>query len=234
MQKLVETQDTPPRVLKGVDAVLGSGLVTADQVVPSHISIRANRADAKAAELPAAVPTATQKVVETQDTPLRSWPFVLGLGLGTIDQVVPSHISTRVISVRWGGKPSGVTASPTATQKLVETQDTPLRLFLIVPGLGLGTTDQVVPSHVSTRVALVEAELSSLTAPTAVQFVVETQDSPLRLLANELGLGLGTADQVVPSAPPVSTRVWVGLPLLLYWPTAMQEPTAGHDTPKSS
>jgi hypothetical protein len=81
------------------------------------------------------VPTATQKLVETQDTPLRELSPVPGLGLGATDQVVPSHVSMRVLS-------------PTATQKCFETQDTPLR----VPGLGLGMSDQVVPSHVSMRV----------------------------------------------------------------------------------
>ena len=40
MQEVVETQDTLLSVLKGDEAVLGSGLGTTDQVVPSHISTR--------------------------------------------------------------------------------------------------------------------------------------------------------------------------------------------------
>jgi hypothetical protein len=151
VHELVETHDTPLRRLNGTEAVLGSGLDTTDQVVPSHISTRVKLSDV---EVPRAMPTATQKLVERQDTPLRGLPSVLGLGLGTTDQVVPSHISTRETSVRTGGKPTSVRSSPTATQKLVERQDTPPRWLLIVPGLGLGTTDQVVPSHISTRVRL--------------------------------------------------------------------------------
>jgi hypothetical protein len=77
-----------------------------------------------------------------------------------------------------------------------------LRKLLPVPGLGLGATDQVVPSHVSMRLSL----------PTATQKCFETQDTPLRLL-NVLGFGLGTTDQVVPSQ--VSMRVGRELPLLL-------------------
>ena len=86
------------------------------------------------------MPTATQKLVETQDTPLRVLMFGEGKGLGATDQVAPSHISTRV----------SLPVSPTATQKCFETQDTPLR----VPGLGLGVSDQVVPSQVSMKARL--------------------------------------------------------------------------------
>jgi hypothetical protein len=230
VQKLVETQDTPLSSLNGTEAVLGLGLGTTDQVVPSHISTRVNRGeDRSGGVLPAAPPTATQKLVEIHETPKRSLPTVLGFGLGTTDQVVPSHVSTRVGNI--GGVPPP--SPPTAVHFVAETQDTPLRALPIPPGLGLGTTDQVVPSHVSTRVRLVEKELSSLREPTAVHMVVERQDTPLRRLANVLGLGLGSTDHVVPSTPPVSMRVWAGPPLLLYWPTAVHEPTAGHDTPRN-
>jgi hypothetical protein len=160
------------------------------------------------------LPTATQKLGETQDTPTR-WVYRSGLGLGTADQAVPSHISATVVllvGVGWGGV--NICSEPTATQKLVETQDTPLRSFSFGSGegLGLGTTDQVVPSHISTRVP----GPGKLVLPTATQKLVERQDTPLRRLAPVPGLGLGTTDQLVPATPPVSMRVWpTGLPLLM-------------------
>jgi hypothetical protein len=129
------------------------------------------------------MPTATQKLVERQDTPTRRL-YSSGLGLGTTDQVVPSHITTTVVlldGLGLGGV--NMASSPTATQKLVETQDTPLRVLSVGPGLGLGTTDQVVPSHISTRSL-------KLVLPTATQKLVETQDTPLRKLPPVPGLGL--------------------------------------------
>jgi hypothetical protein len=100
-------------------------------------------------------PTATQKLVERQDTPLRRLPDVsgLGLGLGMTDQVVPSHVSTTVKVAGEVGLLSS--AQPTAVHIVVEIQDTPLRVLLIRPGLGLGTTDQVVPSQLSVSVEVV-------------------------------------------------------------------------------
>jgi hypothetical protein len=105
---------------------------------------------------------------------------------------------------------------PTATQKLVERQDTPLSSvsFGSGKGLGLGTTDQVVPSHISTRVTGPLGPLVTVVLPTATQKLVERQDTPLRELAPVPGLGLGTTDQLVPATPPVSMRVCPGLPVL--------------------
>jgi hypothetical protein len=68
-------------------------------------------------------------------------PFWL-LGVGTTDQDVPFQDSIKA------PKPN---AEPIATQKLVETHDTPLKKFTFV-SLGLGTTDQDVPFQDCVRV----------------------------------------------------------------------------------
>src|SRR6516165_2816846 len=121
------------------------GLGTTDQVVPSQDKICVFHGP-KFEYRPAAV----QELVEIHDTALSSVK-VPAPGLPTADQVVPSHISTRENVSPWAARS---TTSPTATQKLVETQDTPLSppSSSEPPGVGLGTTDQVLPSHISTRV----------------------------------------------------------------------------------
>jgi hypothetical protein len=165
-----------------------SGLATTDHVVPSKVSTSVWLTLDPFQK----APTAVHELIETHDTPKRSLigsEAVLGSGLGATDQVVPSHISTRVRGCV-ETEPLA-TAVPAATQKLVETHDTPLRRLPLVPGLGLGATDQVAPSHISTRVPLP-------VSPTATQKCFETQDTPLRK-SNTSGLGLGTTDQVVPS-----------------------------------
>jgi hypothetical protein len=71
---------------------------------------------------------------------------VPGLGLVTVDQLVPSHCSTNVRSdepLYW---------VPVATQKDTETHDTEDRALPLVPGLGLVTVDQTLPFHCSTNV----------------------------------------------------------------------------------
>jgi hypothetical protein len=206
-----------------VEVGLSFGLGTTDQVVPSQDKIQVLMT-ARPYQ-----PAAVQELVEIHDTPRRlpNWG-----GIPAIDQVVPSHISTR-------GAIDLVTkleTEPTATQKVVETQDTPSSPKPPSgggkPGLGLGTTDQVVPSHISTppptaTQKLVETQDTplmpgpppgttdqvvpshiSMVSPTAAQKLVETQDTPVRLFPNMFGVGLGTTDQVVPSTPPVSMRVW--------------------------
>ncbi len=92
------------------------------------------------------LPTATHIVVLAQDTSYRPRSPAPGLGLGTIDQRVPSHRSTSVLVAE------AVKELPTAMQNVVLAQDTPVRLLWPEPALGLGTIDQRVPSHCSTSV----------------------------------------------------------------------------------
>jgi hypothetical protein len=147
---------------------------------------------------------------------MRALPNMLGLGLGTTDQVVPSHVSTRVAT--W--EPELVPV-PTAVHIVVERQDTPSRSLLafvpVVPGLGM--TDQVAPSQLSVSVVennwLRGGPLLYSVCPDAIQNWIDRQDTASRRLPNVLGLGLARTDQFTPSTPPVSTRVWPGLPLLV-------------------
>jgi hypothetical protein len=81
------------------------------------------------------------------DTPLRLLlvaPF--GLGLVTIDQLVPFQCSTNVLVVE------PVVELPTAKQLVVLRHATPLKLAAESLGLGLATIDQLVPFQCSTNV----------------------------------------------------------------------------------
>src|SRR5579875_2706148 len=114
MQKSAVVHDTvssaPPAVVCRV------------HLVPFHCSVP----PPEAAEL---VPTASQKSADTQDTAasfirrplLLAWA---GLTVGCRVHVVPFHCSARAI-VSW---PAESFRSPTASQKLADTQDTAVRL----------------------------------------------------------------------------------------------------------
>src|SRR5271165_4856095 len=71
----------------------------------------------------------------------------LTLGLGTTDQVFPFHDSMRVRS-----SPVSVEYWPTAAQAVSLIHDTSRSGSEPKPGLGLGTNDQKVPFHDSTKV----------------------------------------------------------------------------------
>src|SRR5881227_601405 len=81
-------------------------------------------------------------------TPVRMLLDMLRLGLGTIDQAVPSQCSVRVR----GTVP--LLNCPTAQMSLGDLAATAARPLPFVPILGLGTTDQVVPSQCSVRVCM--------------------------------------------------------------------------------
>ena len=74
-----------------------------------------------------------------------------------------------------------------------------------MPGIGLGTIDQLVPSQDSINGSFVEALPEP---PTAVQSMELMQETPLSELPEApVGLGLGTMDQAVPLYD--SVRVFV-------------------------
>jgi hypothetical protein len=81
------------------------------------------------------------------DTPSRTLSCEGTLGLGTIDQFVPFHISTSV----WRLVP--LLSSPTAAQAEGPAHETAVRsLSSEEEVFGLGTIDQWVPFHISTSV----------------------------------------------------------------------------------
>ena len=77
-------------------------------------------------------------------------------GLGVTVQLVPFHDSIKV------RKPRPLELKPTAAQATELVQETPSRLLLAVPGLGVVTTDQVDPFQVS-------ASDPAVSDPTAMQ-----------------------------------------------------------------
>jgi hypothetical protein len=77
------------------------------------------------------------------------------VGLGTTDHRLPFHDSVRVfcpLLLRPAAPPMGNPESPTAMHATGETHATPSSSLVVRVRLGLGTTDQRVPSHDWTRV----------------------------------------------------------------------------------
>src|SRR5574340_421160 len=81
-------------------------------------------------------------------------------------------------------------------QASFEVQDTPLTSVWLIPGLGLGTTDQRLPFQDS--ISEVVGPLLWKASPAAVHVPGETQDTPLRKLPLVPGLGVGSTDHRVP------------------------------------
>jgi hypothetical protein len=131
------------------------------------------------------------------DTPDSQVWTASGFGLGTIVQMVPSHLSINV--------PDAFAVDPTATHAVELAHDTPERtVFVDAGGFGLGTIDQEVPSHDSINVWVPDASVAN---PTAVHAVGLVHEMPLNSLSKEEDVsGLGTTDQVVPSHDSIRVR----------------------------
>ncbi|MGA3146258.1 MAG: hypothetical protein ABSF33_02145 [Acidimicrobiales bacterium] len=174
-----------------------------DHLVPFQISASACSVNPSRDE----EPTATQFVELTQETPVRKLK-ASGLGLEATDHAPPFQVSISDFDVVW----SSAEELPTATQLVELTHETASRtsppgslLTAVVPGLGLGTTDQMLPSQASIRVRPGTRGLTE-EPPTAIQLVELTQETPSRESVKLPALGLGTTDQVVPLL--ASIRVW--------------------------
>jgi hypothetical protein len=139
------------------------GLVTIDQLVPFQCSTSVLSAD-----VVEELPTAKQLVVLAHATPYRMTAFVpVGLGLVTIDQLVPFQCSTNVLV------PEPLDEKPTAKQLVVLGHETPYKTTKFAPvGWGLATIDQLVPFQ---RCSKVDAAGPLLTAK---QLVVLAHDTP--------------------------------------------------------
>src|SRR5947207_151593 len=115
-----------------------------------------------------------------------------GLGLGTTDQLLPSHCSTNVFVAE------PFSELPTATHIVVVGHFTSVRSLLVAPaGSGLVTIDQLFPSHCSTNVWI--APLAAKSA-TAKQLVALRHQTALRAAeyGPSPGLGLAMIDQLAP------------------------------------
>jgi hypothetical protein len=191
-QSEVLTQATPERKLTD-EVVLGVG--TMDQALPFHCSANV----CPGAPLMGKVcPTAQQSEVLTQATPERRENVEgFGLGVGTMDQMLPFHCSIKV----WPVPPLWLKLSlkPTVQQSAALRQATPERLLVCEVVLGVGTMDQALPFQCSIKVCCREVfPLGTVAVPTAQQSEASTQATPERLLACGLLLGVGTTDQALP------------------------------------
>jgi hypothetical protein len=126
--------------------LFGLGTVTSDQLVPSQCSAMGLAVNTVAlfGEFDA-YPTAKQFVALEQDTPLSVTVVApAGVGLATIDHVVPFHCSISVVDVSVVREAAA--ASPTATQLVGLEHDTPSSSTNgSFRGVGLATIDQPVP-----------------------------------------------------------------------------------------
>ena len=170
------------------------------------------------------VPTAVHAVAERQDTAANPVESGLGTLIGT--QFVPFQ--------RWATapplKPEPASGPPTATQKLADLQSTPASAVSLWLG-GVGLIVHALPFHRSARVPLA-ADWVEYQLPTAVQFVLATQETALRLVMSAVAW-VATRKRVQrapsqrsakpgPESPPVGP------------PTAMQNRPDVQDTPVSA
>src|SRR5580692_5254003 len=129
--------------MPNVGLVLGP--ISIDHAVPFHASARVIEV-----EVPSPPPTAWQEAADVQDTP-ESWLPIdpLGLGVFSIDHLVPFHASARVTFV-----PPLSVLYPTAVQVAAELQDTPESwTHSAAVGSGVFSIDHSVPFHASASTA---------------------------------------------------------------------------------
>src|SRR2546421_250117 len=121
-----------------------------------------------------------------------SWSYsVLGLGLGTSFQLVPSQCSVTVRSDTW----SSSTVSPTAQMSLADTASMARSSAKPEPVGTDDTRDQAVPSQCTT-IGFPLLVLGLSPRPTAQMSFAETTEMPLRALPWDPRFGLGTFDHL--------------------------------------
>ena len=143
-------------------------------------------------------------------------------------QLVPFQ---RSASVNTSVVPS---KAPTAMQAVTAVQDTPFRVSMNDPGLGVGKMVQLVPFHDSASVKF-SSPVESVALPTPMQADGLTQDTgPKAASAAPAGLGLGCTCHLVPSQRSLSvTMIRVG-ECAKWSPVAMHADALKHATPPSA
>src|SRR6266702_4238344 len=152
---------------------------------------------------PSAVPTAQAELAESAATPDNKLSRLPTLGLETTSHWEPSQCSTNeafCMPLLPG------CMCPTAQMSLAATAVTAVRALSEVPGLGLGTTLQLVPSQCSVSVRGAVDTLGSKCSPTAQASVGDVAVTPYSSLTSCPTLGLGVTLQLVPSQ--CSMSVW--------------------------
>lgn len=124
------------------------------------------------------MPTASQNVVDTQDTLLSVLVVALPGATGDwIAHALPFHVSA---SARTGGAVTLTWEPPAASQNVADVQDTAFSVVNVAfAGLGGDSDAQVLPFHCSARVTTLP--LLDEVAPTAWQEAGEEHDTPMRL-----------------------------------------------------
>jgi hypothetical protein len=213
MHAVEVVHDTPARLTKPPPEPDERGLDWTDQLVPFQRSTNAELLNQ---------PTAVHAVADVHDTPSR--PLVVvpaGLGTVWIDQLVPFHRSANGREL-----PVLLIKEPTAMQAVLEVHDTCASPLDVAPGgPGMFWIDQLDPFHRSTSI---RPSLSLFVEyPTAMQLVLEVQDTPLRLLKTAPGaLAIDWLDQLVPFQ--TSPKVVSAVGMTFIFPTFAKAPTAVH------
>src|SRR5215469_6074865 len=119
-------------------------------------------------------------------------------------------------------------------QAVTAAQDTPFRLSMNDPGLGVCRMVQLVPFHDSARVKF-SSPVLSVEDPTPMQADGLTQDrSPKPARAAPAGLGLGCTCHLVPSQRALSVAMIRVGEFTKWSPAAMHADALKHVTPSSA
>ena len=126
------------------------------------------------------------EVSDVHDSPESLAELPEGLGVGWIDQVVPSQRSANVKE----SSPLSL-SSPMAMQDVFDVHDTRASLLWIAPARwGAARVDQSDPDQPSANMSSQPLTLQQ-DKPTVMQVVLDEQDTPLSQLASSGGVGLG-------------------------------------------
>lgn len=163
-------------------------------------------------------PTAMQSLSDVHDTPLRAVCVApAGLGVGWIDQLVPSQPSANALGLML----------PTTVQAVLEVHDTPLKELEAPNKKGVVWIAQLLPFQPSATPSV--SPLKSKTeSPTTTHAVADTHDTPQSQSSSEPGVGVGWVDHLPPSQRSANVANWPFGPGP--YPTATQAVADAHDT----
>ena len=144
------------------------------------------------------LPTASQKLADTHDTPVRLMDPATGVAVLWIFHTDPFHFSARATLL----SPELSVWEPTVSQNrgVEGTHETEVRALLTAPGIAAARcSDHELPFHASARVTSGVSDVFTEKSPPASHVVALVQDTPARL-ANAVPAGFGGAceDQELP------------------------------------
>jgi len=151
VQALADGHETPWRTLEV--APVGFGVLWMAQSAPFQPSANVTGVPVMLTK----EPTEMQAVDDMHDTASSSLSVApVGFGVPSMAQPLPFQTSAKVTAV-----PALLTMNPTAVQAVEDVHDTPFRALRLAPvGLGVVSTDQLVPFHASANVTSVPVLLT--------------------------------------------------------------------------